>query len=56
MREALMAAGKTDSELIVYPGADHGFMADYRPSYNADAASKAWADILNWFGKYGKGS
>lgn len=37
-------------EVVVYPGAGHGFHADYRPSYNATAAADAWKrcnDFLN---------
>ena len=34
---ALKAAGRT-VEKHVYPGVGHAFFADYRPSYNADAA------------------
>lgn len=43
------------SDIILYPDADHGFMADYRPSYNPEAAAKAWTAALGWFGKYLKG-
>ena len=32
--------GKSKSEIIVYPNADHGFHADYRPSYNREAADR----------------
>jgi carboxymethylenebutenolidase len=46
------AAGKT-CEFKVYPDAAHGFNADYRPSYNADAAKDAWTTMLAWFKKYG---
>lgn len=49
MRAALKAAGKTDSEIVVYPEADHGFLADYRPSYNEAAARDAWARSKAWF-------
>ncbi len=52
MREAVKAAGKT-TEIIVYPEAGHGFNADYRPSYNKEAATDAWAKMLAWFKKYG---
>ena len=48
MRAALVA-GHKPSSLVVYPQADHGFMADYRPSYNADAARDGWAKALDWF-------
>jgi carboxymethylenebutenolidase len=52
MREAVKAAGKT-AEIIVYPDAQHGFLADYRPSYNAAASEDAWKKMLAWFAKYG---
>lgn len=56
MRAALAKAGKSPPDAItVHKGADHGFMADYRPSYNEAAAKTAWAETLGWFGKYVKG-
>lgn len=56
MRTKLSMAGKSPPDTItVYPGADHGFMADYRPSYNEQAARAAWDATLGWFGKYVKG-
>lgn len=51
MRAALKQAGKP-GDLIVYPEAEHGFMADYRPSYNEKAASEAFASTLDWFKTY----
>ncbi len=53
MRAALKAAGKTDSEIVVYPGAQHGFHADYRPSFNAAAAEDGWRRMLEHFRKNG---
>ncbi|QDC38167.1 dienelactone hydrolase family protein [Sphingobium fuliginis] len=56
MQAALKIAGKSPPDAItVYPDADHGFMADYRPSYNEAAAKAAWDATLGWFGKYVKG-
>ena len=52
MRAKLQAAGK-DSEIIVYPGAPHGFFADYRPSYREADAKDAWKRLLDWFKKHG---
>jgi carboxymethylenebutenolidase len=52
MRAAL-AAAHSKSELVVYPEAEHGFNADYRPSYNAAAAKDGWQKALAWFRKYG---
>ncbi|MBX7248467.1 MAG: dienelactone hydrolase family protein [Caulobacteraceae bacterium] len=52
MRAALRSAGKTDSEIVVYPDADHGFFADYRPTYNAAAARDAWMRARAWFARH----
>ena len=46
---ALKAAGKTGSSIHVYPDADHGFHADYRPSYNEVDAKDGWARLLAHF-------
>jgi len=51
MKERLKAAGKT-VKLKIYPGAGHGFFADYRQSYRADAAQDAWMSLQTWFKKY----
>ncbi len=55
MRKRL-AAGDYESrrsEIQVFPGAPHGFHADYRASYRAAAAQEGWRRMLEWFGKYG---
>ncbi len=41
--------GKSKSEIIVFPDADHGFHADYRPNYNKQASEDAWKKLLAWF-------
>jgi carboxymethylenebutenolidase len=51
MKAALAAAGKT-AEFHIYPGAPHGFEADYRPSYRKEAAEDAWKQMEAWFRKY----
>jgi carboxymethylenebutenolidase len=48
MRTALIRAG-SPSEIVVYPGAQHGFHADYRASYDAEAATDGWARLLAHF-------
>jgi carboxymethylenebutenolidase len=53
MNAALKANGKTGSHIIVYPDAQHGFLADYRPSYNAKDSADGWAKMLAHFKKYG---
>jgi carboxymethylenebutenolidase len=52
MKAALKAAGKT-AEFKIYPGAPHGFHADFRPSYRKEAAEDAWRQMEAWFKKYG---
>jgi carboxymethylenebutenolidase len=52
MKAALAAAHKP-AEFKIYPGAPHGFHADYRPSYRKDAADDAWALLAAWFKKNG---
>jgi carboxymethylenebutenolidase len=53
MLAALKAAGDTKSQIVVYPDAQHGFNADYRPSYNEAAAKDGWAKMLTWFKAHG---
>ncbi len=52
MREALKQT-KTATQINVYPQAPHGFHADYRPSYNEEAAENGWLWLQYWFKKYG---
>jgi carboxymethylenebutenolidase len=41
------------SEVVLYPEAGHGFHADYRPSYDREAAADGWRRLQAWFKKYG---
>ncbi|MEP7336377.1 MAG: dienelactone hydrolase family protein [Acidobacteriota bacterium] len=52
MKKALKDAGKP-SEIVLYPDAQHGFHADYRPSYNKADAQDGWKRLLEWFKKNG---
>jgi len=52
MRAALAAANKP-SEIVVFPEAQHGFLADYRPSYSERDAKEGWAKCLAWFREHG---
>lgn len=47
-----MKQGNPNAEVVVYPGAGHGFHADYRASYNAAAAEDAWKRCVGWFRKH----
>jgi len=56
MRQALAAAKKKGSEIVVYPNAQHGFHADYRSSYDPAAAQDGWMRMLQHLRKNGVGS
>ncbi len=50
------ALAKTAGQVVqveVFPGAPHGFHADYRSTYHKDAAEAAWAKTLDWFHAHG---
>src|SRR5580765_8979625 len=49
--EELLKHHNKNVEVVVYPGAGHGFHADYRPSYNAAAAQDAWKRCTDFFAK-----
>jgi carboxymethylenebutenolidase len=52
MRTAVKKA-KVPAEIVVYPDAQHGFHADYRPMYNEKDAKDGWNRLLAWFKKHG---
>jgi carboxymethylenebutenolidase len=51
LKAALARANKT-ADFKIYPGAPHGFHADYRPSYRKEAAEDAWNQMQAWLKKY----
>jgi carboxymethylenebutenolidase len=50
-----LAGLKKDAEVVVYPGADHGFFCNERASYHAESAADAWGRLLKFFAKHLKG-
>jgi carboxymethylenebutenolidase len=46
---AALKATSRRSEYKIYAGAQHGFHADYRPSYDKQAAEDGWNRMLAWF-------
>jgi len=52
MKKAI-AEAKGASEIVVYPNAQHGFNADYRPSYSKADAEDGWKKMLEWMKKNG---
>lgn len=51
IEETLRRLGKT-AEVVVYPGAGHGFFCDERGSYHEASARDAWAHVRDWLQKY----
>jgi carboxymethylenebutenolidase len=49
MQKALKDSGNVTSRIDVFADAQHGFNADYRPSYNAKDAQEGWSRMLDWF-------
>jgi dipeptidyl aminopeptidase/acylaminoacyl peptidase len=50
--KAALAEARKPAEFKIYPGAPHGFHADYRPSYRKEAADDGWNQVQAWFKKY----
>src|SRR3984893_15514123 len=48
-----LADNKKTAEFKIYPGAPHGFHADYRASYRKEAADDAWGQMQAWLKMYG---
>ena len=48
-----VAQSGSGSEIVVFPDVDHGFNADYRPTYDQAAASYAQQLANDWFKRHG---
>ena len=52
LEQQLQSLGKK-MEVVIYPGADHAFFNDTRPTvYNAEAAADAWRRTIDFFRKH----
>ena len=49
LRATLDRETRVIHEIVRYPGAEHGFHCDVRPSYNEAAARDGWKRTLDWF-------
>jgi carboxymethylenebutenolidase len=49
----MLAAAGGQSKIIVYPDAEHGFFADYRPSYSRADAEASWSEATRWLKEHG---
>jgi carboxymethylenebutenolidase len=47
------SAAAQASRFVVYPEAQHAFHADYRPSYDAAAATDGWRRCVEWLRDHG---
>lgn len=52
MEKALVQSG-SGSQIIVFPAVDHGFNADYRPTYDRAAATYGWKLTRDWLKDHG---
>jgi carboxymethylenebutenolidase len=50
--QAALKAAQSPSSITLFDDADHGFLADYRPSFNEEAAQQGWKQALAWFGRH----
>jgi carboxymethylenebutenolidase len=48
LRDELNAGADVDTAIVRYPGAEHGFHCDVRPSYHEASATDGWARTLEW--------
>ncbi len=52
MQKGLVKSGST-SEIIVFPSVNHGFYADYRPTYDKTSADYSWQLTRDWLKRHG---
>lgn len=52
MQSELEKSG-SQSEIVVFPAVNHGFYADYRPTYNRTAADYSWQLTRDWLKRHG---
>jgi carboxymethylenebutenolidase len=48
-----LATSGSNSEIVVFPNVNHGFNADYRPSYDKTTATYAWRLAIDWLRDHG---
>jgi carboxymethylenebutenolidase len=52
MRDVEQVEAAHPGQVVVYPGAEHGFMRDGSESYHPEAAADAWSRLLAFFGEH----
>jgi carboxymethylenebutenolidase len=48
-----LAKSGSNSEIVVFPNVNHGFNADYRPTYDKTTATYAWKLATDWLRDHG---
>jgi carboxymethylenebutenolidase len=48
-----LAKSGSNSEIVVFPNVNHGFNADYRPTYDKTTAAYAWKLATDWLRDHG---
>lgn len=51
--EKQVQQSSSGSQIVVFPNVDHGFNADYRPTYNRAAATYSWKLATEWLKDHG---
>jgi carboxymethylenebutenolidase len=51
--QAGLEKSDSHSEIVVFPNVNHGFNADYRPTYNKTAADYGWQLTRDWLKRHG---
>ena len=51
--EKVLMKSNSGSQMVVFPAVDHGFNADYRPTYDKATATYAWKLTRDWFKERG---
>lgn len=51
--QAELEKSGSQSEIVVFPAVNHGFYADYRPTYNRTAADYSWQLTRDWLKRHG---
>ncbi len=51
--QAGLEKSSSRSEIVVFPNVNHGFYADYRPTYNKTAADYSWQLARDWLKRHG---
>jgi carboxymethylenebutenolidase len=52
MSDIELVQARHGDDVVVYPGAEHGFMRDGSPNYDEASATDAWKQLLGFFGEH----